>query len=87
MPAELSAVKQTHCEELGAHERLLTDAMHGDALLFVREDAVEAQWSIVEPILGNVTPLYMYEPGTWGPTDADRLAADLGGWHNPQQEP
>jgi glucose-6-phosphate 1-dehydrogenase len=83
MPAELSAVKKTHTDEMDAYERLLTDAMNGDALLFVRQDAVEAAWAVVDPILGDTTPLYEYEPGTWGPTEADRLAADIGGWHNP----
>jgi glucose-6-phosphate 1-dehydrogenase len=84
MPAELSAVKKSHTDEIDAYERLLTDAMNGDSLLFVREDAVEAAWAIVDRILGNVTPLHEYEPGTWGPSDAERLAADIGGWHNPE---
>ncbi|MDQ2840291.1 MAG: glucose-6-phosphate dehydrogenase [Acidobacteriota bacterium] len=87
MPAELSAVKQAKSEELAAYERLLTDAMQGDAMLFVREDAVEAAWSIVGPILGNVTPIQVYEAGTWGPASAGRLAADVGGWHNPRKAP
>lgn len=87
MPTELSAIKKTQCEELGPYERLLADAMHGNAMLYVRKDAVEAEWAIVEPILGKVKPLHIYEPGTWGPTEADRLAAALGGWHNPQKEP
>jgi glucose-6-phosphate 1-dehydrogenase len=84
MPAELSAVKTTHGDEVEAYERLLGDAIHGDAILFVREDAVEAAWSIVEPILGNVTPVYEYEPGHWGPTEANHLAADVGGWNDPK---
>ncbi len=84
MPAELSAVEQAQSEELTAYERLLTDAMEGDATLFVREDAVEAAWSIVGSVLGNVAPIHAYEPGTWGPAEADRLAADIGGWHNPE---
>jgi glucose-6-phosphate 1-dehydrogenase len=87
MPVELSAVEDTKGDELDAYERLLGDAMRGDALLFVRQDAVEAAWAIVEPILGNVTPLYEYAPHTWGPAEADRLAADIGGWHNPQEAP
>ncbi|MGH9326086.1 MAG: glucose-6-phosphate dehydrogenase, partial [Terriglobia bacterium] len=66
-------------------ERLLTDAMQGDNMLFVREDVVEAAWSIVEPILGNVAPVCVYEPDTWGPAEADRLAANIGGWHTPQK--
>ena len=84
MPAELSAVKTTHGDEVEAYERLLGDAIHGDAIPFVREDAVEAAWSIVEPILGNATPVYDYEPGQWGPTEANHLAADVGGWHGPK---
>jgi glucose-6-phosphate 1-dehydrogenase len=84
MAAELSAVKTTHGDEVEAYERLLGDAIHGDAILFVREDAVEAAWSIVEPILGNVTPVYEYEPRQWGPTEANQLAADVGGWHDPK---
>ncbi|MGH9356646.1 MAG: glucose-6-phosphate dehydrogenase [Terriglobia bacterium] len=83
MPAELSAVESDQSEELTPYERLLTDAMRGDRTLFVREDAVEAAWAIVDPILGNSAPFQTYEPGTWGPADADRLAADIGGWYNP----
>jgi glucose-6-phosphate 1-dehydrogenase len=83
MPVELSAVTASRSGELEPYERLLTDAMHGDAMLFVRQDAVEAAWSIVEPILGNVTPLHEYEPATWGPAEATRLAADAGSWHDP----
>lgn len=80
---ELSAVDRDQCEELDPYERLLGDAIHGDAMLFVREDAVEAAWSIVEPILGSDAPLYPYPAGSWGPAEADRLATDVGGWHNP----
>ena len=82
MPAKLSAVEQHTAEEVGAYERLLADAMQGDAMLFVREDAVEAAWAIVEPILANSTTLHSYEPGSWGPREADRLASDVGGWHD-----
>ena len=84
MPAELSAVNQSKSQDLEAYERLLTDAMQGDATLFVREDAVEAAWSIVGPVLGRAAPIHVYEPGTWGPPEADLLAADMGGWHNPE---
>ena len=84
MPVELSAVKYTSSDEMEAYERLLTDAMKGDQLLFVRQDAVEAAWAIVEPILGDCCPTELYEPGTWGPPDARELAADIGGWHDPE---
>jgi glucose-6-phosphate 1-dehydrogenase len=83
-PVELSAVKYNASDEMEAYERLLTDAMKGDQLLFVRQDAVEAAWAIVEPILGDCCPTEVYEPGTWGPPDARELAADIGGWHDPE---
>jgi glucose-6-phosphate 1-dehydrogenase len=84
MAVELAAVNHAQGDEVDAYERLLTDAMRGDSLLFVRADAVEASWAVVQQLLGNVTPTHMYEPGSWGPTEADRMAADVGGWHNPQ---
>jgi glucose-6-phosphate 1-dehydrogenase len=83
-PTQLSAVEDDTANEVDAYERLLGDAMHGDAMLFVREDAVEAAWAIVDPILGNTTPLEEYEPGSWGPHEAVRLADDVGGWHDPK---
>ncbi|HTV57061.1 MAG TPA: glucose-6-phosphate dehydrogenase [Terriglobia bacterium] len=86
MPTELLAVQKEQGEEQEAYERLLTDAMHGDATLFVREDAVETAWAIVDPILGDVSSLYSYDPGTWGPAEAERLADDIDGWHNPDPE-
>ena len=86
-PAELSFLRTEAAEAYGAYERLLTDAMRGDALLFVRQDAVEASWAIVDPVLGDRTPLGFYEQGTWGPPEAARLAASLGGWQDPGPEP
>jgi len=83
MPVEL-AVCEKDSSSQAPYERLLTDALHGDRLLFVREDAVEAAWAVVDPILNNAVPLHYYKPGTWGPPEADHLAADLGGWHNPE---
>jgi glucose-6-phosphate 1-dehydrogenase len=68
---------------MDAYERLLGDAMDGDATLFAREDSVEAAWGIVQPILGDTTPIYLYEPGSWGPDEAARLTAEVGGWHSP----
>lgn len=83
MPVLLNAVEDAGGDELDAYARLLSDAMEGDHTLFVRGDAVDLQWAVVEPILDNVTPVHEYEPGTWGPPEADRLVADLGGWRNP----
>lgn len=69
-------------DEMEPYERLLGDAMKGDATLFTREDSVEAEWRVVERILGDATPVHIYEPGTWGPVEADRIVP--GGWHKPQ---
>ena len=55
------------------YERLLGDAMRGDQMLFARQDEIEAQWRIVDPVLGDATPIHFYEPGTWGPAEAERL--------------
>jgi len=80
---ELTAVYEPGAEAMVDYERLLTDAMHGECTLFAREDAVEVAWSVVDPILGNVTPAYEYAPGTWGPQEADKLAKGIGGWQAP----
>ncbi len=77
-------IVRTHpADEMPPYERLLGDAMRGDPGLFVREDSVEAAWSVVDPVLGNVTPVYEYAPNTWGPPEADRIIEREGGWHNP----
>ena len=69
--------------EMAAYERLLGDAMKGDATLFAREDAVEAEWRIVAPILASTTSPHEYQPGTWGPAEADQLIDRPGGWAKP----
>ena len=74
-------------DEMDAYERLLGDAMNGDATLFAREDAVEAEWRVVAPILSDATPPHEYQPGSWGPAEADRLIDHHGGWHKPQPAP
>jgi glucose-6-phosphate 1-dehydrogenase len=74
-------------DEMDAYGRLLGDAMKGDPLLFARQDAVEAEWRIVTPILTSPTPPHEYQPGSWGPAEADRLVARSGGWHKPQPAP
>jgi glucose-6-phosphate 1-dehydrogenase len=84
---ELLVSHHPTADEMDAYERLLGEAMEGDQTLFAREDYVEQAWRIVEPVLGNATPLDEYEPGTWGPpTNADKLIARDGGWHNPVVE-
>ena len=62
------------------YERLLGDALRGDRILFGNEEGVEAAWRIVDPVLDDVTPNGVYEPKSWGPVEADRLAIDRGGW-------
>jgi glucose-6-phosphate 1-dehydrogenase len=80
---ELSFVNKPEGDEMDAYERLLGDAMEGDPALFARQDAVEASWAIVDPVLHTTTPLFEYESGAWGPAEADRLVTDAGGWHCP----
>ncbi len=85
-PLELVVTDQGEQGEAGrmeAYERLLGDAMAGDATLFARQDVVEAAWAIVDPVLAGQPPL-PYEPGTWGPAQADRLVEEVGGWNTPQ---
>jgi glucose-6-phosphate 1-dehydrogenase len=78
-----SSLHKSAGDEMTAYERLLGDALAGDATLFAREDAVEAAWAVVEPILNAAAPVSEYEPGSWGPAAADALAADIGGWDGP----
>ncbi|RPI41655.1 MAG: glucose-6-phosphate dehydrogenase [Betaproteobacteria bacterium] len=70
-------------DEMSAHERLLGDAMKGDPTLFARQDTVEAAWRIVQPALEADTAVHPYEPGSWGPAEAQRIAIHAGGWHDP----
>jgi glucose-6-phosphate 1-dehydrogenase len=66
------------------YERLLGDAMHGETELFARQDTVEAEWRVVDAVVGDdATPLYEYDPGTWGPVEAGQLVAGDGGWSDP----
>jgi len=65
------------------YEVLLLDAMRGDSSRFTRQDGVEETWRIFEPLLKDPPPVHTYEPGTWGPAEADSLVAGYGGWHGP----
>jgi glucose-6-phosphate 1-dehydrogenase len=69
--------------EEAPYERLLSDAMAGDGALFTREDAVEAAWAVVEPVLKTHPRARPYKRGGWGPKEADAIIASGGGWHNP----
>jgi glucose-6-phosphate 1-dehydrogenase len=79
---EMVASKQKNPEEMDAYERVLGDAMAGDATLFARQDYVDEAWRIVDPLLSQSTPVYGYEPGTWGPNEVERVTPP-GGWQNP----
>jgi glucose-6-phosphate 1-dehydrogenase len=68
---------------MDAYERLLGDAMMGDTTLFARQDVVEAAWAIVDPVIHGPSPMYDYEPGTWGPKESDKLVEEVGGWNTP----
>jgi glucose-6-phosphate 1-dehydrogenase len=83
---ELIASSHPTANEMDAYERVLGDAMAGDATLFAREDYVEEAWRIVDPALKADTPVYEYEPKTWGPKEADRVTPP-GGWDNPVVTP
>ncbi len=70
-------------ERQEAYQRLLEDAMAGDARRFGRADALEEQWRIFDTALANPHPVSLYHRGTWGPSAAETLAAGVGGWHEP----
>jgi glucose-6-phosphate 1-dehydrogenase len=80
---EMEAARNPAPDEMDAYERLLGDAMRGDATLFAREDSVEEAWRIVDPVVKAGTPVYEYEPGTWGPKEVDQLVCPPDGWQTP----
>jgi glucose-6-phosphate 1-dehydrogenase len=82
-PVELFACRD-RWGKIGPYDRLLSEAMEGERLLFARQDEVEAAWEIVDPVLSCETPVSGYEPGHWGPDEARRLAHGVGGWHAPR---
>jgi glucose-6-phosphate 1-dehydrogenase len=82
-PVELRVCRHDEPGAMDAYERLLTEAMQGDATDFAREDYVEQAWRIVDPVLGDVTRLNEYDPGTWGPREAGQGLAPPGGWQDP----
>jgi glucose-6-phosphate 1-dehydrogenase len=83
---ELLASRHPGADEMDAYERVLGDAMAADATLFAREDYVEEAWRIVDPVLEAGSPLYEYEPSSWGPREVDQKVSPVGGWHNPTVE-
>jgi glucose-6-phosphate 1-dehydrogenase len=79
---EIIASRHPSPEEMDAYERVLGEAMTGDSTFFAREDYVEEAWRIVDPVLKASTPIYEYDKGAWGPSEAERVSPP-GGWHNP----
>jgi glucose-6-phosphate 1-dehydrogenase len=81
-PIELSVVRQDAGDDMDAYERLIGDAMNGDATLFARQDVVENAWAIVDPLINAAAePLHEYTQGSWGPHQANRLVESIGGWN------
>jgi glucose-6-phosphate 1-dehydrogenase len=81
---EMVATHHPEPQEMEAYERVLTDAMSGDRTLFARQDYVEEAWRIVDPMLRNLTPVVIYEPHTWGPSNQSIVPP--GGWDDPKLE-
>lgn len=84
-PIELSVCRE-HADDMPPYERLIGDAMNGDATLFARQDGIEAEWRIIDPILGaKGGEIHSYQPGSWGPDAADRLFSNSGSsWYIPK---
>jgi glucose-6-phosphate 1-dehydrogenase len=80
---ELALARSKSSDEMDAYERLLGDAMDGDATLFARQDSVEAAWGIVDPLIRMDREPFPYTPGTWGPDAANILTRSVGGWADP----
>jgi glucose-6-phosphate 1-dehydrogenase len=83
---EIVGSRLPDAEEMDAYERVLSDAMAGDATLFARQDYVEEAWRIVDPVLKAGTPVYEYEPGSWGPDEVGQRVAPPGGWQDPNMK-
>ena len=80
---EMLASRHPRPDEVEAYERVLGDAIVGDATVFAREDYVLEAWRIVDPVLNAETPIFEYQRQTWGPTEVDARLTPSGGWHNP----
>jgi glucose-6-phosphate 1-dehydrogenase len=83
-PADLEVLfEKVPGEDPEPYERLLGDALAGRSQLFTREDAIEETWRIVQPLLDQPGPVHPYQPGTWGPKEADSLTRGICQWHDP----
>jgi glucose-6-phosphate 1-dehydrogenase len=81
--AEQLTFAQQPGSDIRPYDRLIGAALDGDHWLFARQDTVEAAWKIVDPVLGDVTPVHPYAKGSWGPKEADRLLPYRDTWHDP----
>ncbi len=75
-------MKRGKVDDIDVYERVLSDAMAGDATLFARQDYVEEAWRIVDPALKSGTPVFEYDPRTWAPQEVETVTPP-GGWHDP----
>ena len=82
-PVEMVACHQQGADEPSAYERVLEDALRGDATLFARQDYAEEAWRVVDTVLKADTPVHEYERNTWGPSEVEKIVSPAGGWHNP----
>ena len=85
-PVELYACHQSDANR-PPYQRLISDAARGDQSLFASQATVEAAWRVVEGVLDDRTPIYPYDPGSWGPAEADRLVGEGEQWHAPRPAP
>jgi glucose-6-phosphate 1-dehydrogenase len=81
---ELGYRGQTGAQMMRPYDRLIGAAMNGERYLFARQDTIEAEWRVVQPVLGDVVPALPYARGSWGPKQADALVPDGESWHDPQ---
>ena len=77
------AFAQQPGDDMRPYDRLIGAALDGDRWLFASQDTVEAAWRVVEPVLGDSTPLHVYARGSWGPKEADGLLPEHETWHDP----
>ena len=82
-PVELVVTERTEPNQVSAYEALIDDVIDRDHTRFAREDYVNESWRIIDPVLGDRVPVHPYEPGTWGPREAEALIAPDGGWYTP----
>jgi glucose-6-phosphate 1-dehydrogenase len=80
------AFAQQPGSDMRPYDRLVGAALEGNRVPFARQDAVEAAWRVVDPILGDVVPVHEYSQGSWGPKEADALLPNGDTWHDPAGE-